>query len=74
MDGGDDEAGAVAEAGVRIEVPEEHGGGTDLELDPVQRQAGEAQGVQELNGVVRSRVVTWGSGVGAEKNVLLSRC
>ena len=37
MDGGDDEAGAVAEAGVRIEVPEEHDGGTDLELDIVQR-------------------------------------
>ena len=37
VDGGDDEAGAVAEAGVRIEVPEEHDDGTDLELDIVQR-------------------------------------
>ena len=59
MDGGDDEAGAVAEAGVRIEVPEEHDDGTDIELDIVQRQTREAQGVQEFNGVVRSRVVTW---------------
>ena len=72
MNGGDDEAGAVAEAGVRIEVPEEHDDGTDLDLDLVQRQAGEVQGVQELNGSVRSRVATWGNGVGAEKNVLLS--
>ena len=52
------QAGAVAEAGVRIGVPEEHDDGTDLELDIVQRQAGEVQGVQELNGIVRSRVVT----------------
>ena len=72
MDGGDDETGTVSEAGVRIEDSEEHGDGTDLELDLVQRQAGEVQGVQEPSGVVRSRVVTWGSGVGAEKNVLLS--
>ena len=32
---------------------------------------GKVQGVQKPNGVVRSRVVTWGNGVGAEKNVLL---
>ena len=32
MDGGDDEAGAVAEAGARIEDPEERDDGTDLEL------------------------------------------
>ena len=37
MDGGDDEAGAVAEAGVRIEVPGKHDDGTDLGLDIVQR-------------------------------------
>ena len=37
VDGGDDEAGVVAEAGVRIEVPEEHDDGTDLELDIMQR-------------------------------------
>ena len=67
-----DEAGVFSEAVAPIEVPEGHDNGTDLELDHLQRQAGEFQGVQELNGVVRSKSATLGRRVGAERSALLS--
>jgi hypothetical protein len=71
VDGGDDEAGAVAEAGVRIGFRRSMTTAPTLRLISYNGRPEWLRefGIQELNGVVRSRVATWGNGVGAEKNV-----